>query len=70
MWRLETIGEATTHLSQELKDRHPEVPWHEMRGFRNIAAHGYLTIRPERIRQIVDHHLGALRSVVQRELGS
>lgn len=68
IWRLETIGEATTHLSPELKARHPDIPWRDITGFRNIAAHGYLVIRPERLRQILLEDLGPLRAVVQQEL--
>lgn len=68
VWRLETIGEATSHLSEALKARHPSLPWHEMRGFRNIAAHGYLTVKPTRVQEIVDHDLPALLGAVEREL--
>ena len=39
--RLETLAEATGKLSDALKARHPEIPWREVYGFRNIAAHGY-----------------------------
>lgn len=70
MWRLETIGEATSHLSEALKIRHPSLPWHEMRGFRNIAAHGYLTVKPSRVGEIVDHDLPALLAAVEQELAA
>ncbi len=70
VWRLETIGEATSHLSEELKARHPSLPWHEMRGFRNIAAHGYLTIKPSRVGEIVDHDLPLLLGAVEQELSA
>ena len=70
IWRLETLGEATTHLSTELKARHPEIPWREIAGFRNIAAHGYLVIRPDRLRQILAEDLGPLRAVVEGEIAS
>ncbi|MGI8608150.1 MAG: HepT-like ribonuclease domain-containing protein [Candidatus Dormibacteria bacterium] len=68
IWRLETIGEATTHLTPELKARHPEIPWRDITGFRNIAAHGYLVIRAERLAQIVRDDLGPLQAVVEDEL--
>ncbi len=41
LWRLETLAEATGKLSQRLKDRHPQIHWRAIYGFRNIAAHGY-----------------------------
>ena len=42
--RLQTLAESTQRLSQEVKDRHPEIPWKRIAGFRNVAAHGYLAI--------------------------
>lgn len=39
--RLEIIGEAARRLSDEIKDYHPEVPWFEMIGMRNIMIHEY-----------------------------
>jgi uncharacterized protein with HEPN domain len=70
VWRLETIGEATSHPSDALKARHPSLPWHEMRGFRNIAAHGYLTVKASRVREIVEHDVPALLAVVEQELSA
>lgn len=70
VWRLETIGEATGHLSEALKTRYPSLPWHEMRGFRNIAAHGYLTVKPSRVQEIVGQDLAPLLAVVEHELAA
>jgi uncharacterized protein with HEPN domain len=41
--RLEILADATAQLSTELKGRHGEIPWREVYGFRNIAAHAYST---------------------------
>jgi uncharacterized protein with HEPN domain len=48
-FRLSIIGENANKLSQELKSRHPELPWVEMVAFRNIVSHEYHRIRPERV---------------------
>jgi uncharacterized protein with HEPN domain len=40
LWRLETMGETTGRLSDEVKSRHPQIRWRAIYGFRNIAAHG------------------------------
>jgi uncharacterized protein with HEPN domain len=42
--RLQTLAESTQRLSQEVKDRHAEIPWKRIAGFRNVATHGYLSI--------------------------
>jgi len=35
------IGELVGHLSDDLTSRYTEMPWKQIRGMRNIAAHGY-----------------------------
>jgi len=42
--RLTTIGEAAGCLSDELRDRHPEVPWTRIKAFRNVLVHAYFGI--------------------------
>ena len=69
LWRLESLAEATGRLSKELKDRHPELRWRAIYGFRNIAAHGYLQLRLEQVWEIVERHLPALKTVVDQEIG-
>lgn len=38
---IEITGEATKRLSQELRAMHPDVPWHEVAGTRDILIHAY-----------------------------
>ena len=68
LWRLETLAEAAMRLSQEIKDRHPEIPWRAIWGFRNVAAHAYLDIKLDDVWEIVEQHLAALDRAAQREL--
>jgi uncharacterized protein with HEPN domain len=69
LWRLETLAEATNRLTPELKARHLEIRWRAIYGFRNIAAHGYLDLQIDRVWEIVEVHLPALKAIVQDELG-
>ena len=69
LWRLETLTEASGKLSQSLKDRYPTMRWRAIYGFRNIAAHGYLELRLDRVWEIIELHLPALKAVVDDELG-
>ena len=66
--RLETLSDAVTHLSNDLKQRHPEIPWRSIADFRNRLAHGYLDVRPERIWDVIVVHLPSLKAVVDEEL--
>jgi uncharacterized protein with HEPN domain len=68
LWRLETLAEATGKLSEELQQRHPEIRWRAIYGFRNIAAHGYLDLQLDLVWEIIDLHLTDLKSVVDQEL--
>jgi len=33
---------ATPRLPDEVKARHPAIPWRQVAGFRNILVHNYL----------------------------
>src|ERR1700674_1200399 len=39
--RLEIMGEATTRISEEFKQRYSEIPWRKMKSMRNILIHMY-----------------------------
>ena len=40
------LGEAASRVSDEIKDAHSEIPWHEMVGMRNILTHEYFRVKP------------------------
>lgn len=42
----EIIGEAAYKLTHEFKESHPELPWREIIGMRHLLVHGYFTISP------------------------
>ena len=70
MWSLLTLSDATTKLSDELKQRHPEVPRRKVRDFRNFAAHAYEQVRLEVVGAIVQDDLPVLKAVVEAELAA
>ncbi|MFH1907461.1 MAG: HepT-like ribonuclease domain-containing protein [Chloroflexota bacterium] len=39
MRQIEIIGEAARNISNELQEKHPELPWFEMRAIRNKIVH-------------------------------
>ena len=39
--QIEIIGEACNKVADELKLAHPEIPWRQVIGFRNISIHEY-----------------------------
>jgi uncharacterized protein with HEPN domain len=42
--KLMIIGEAASRLSKEFRDKHPEIEWEDIIGFRNIAVHAYFAV--------------------------
>jgi uncharacterized protein with HEPN domain len=41
---LEVIGEAAKNLSQDFKDRTPEIAWKQITGTRDRLIHGYFDV--------------------------
>lgn len=41
LYQILIIGEATKRLSPEFRAQHPELPWADMAGIRDILAHQY-----------------------------
>ena len=42
--KLAIIGEAASHLSKSFCERHPEIDWRGIVGFRNIVIHAYFAV--------------------------
>ena len=70
MRNLEVTGEAVRHISEELRNRHAEVEWRKIAGFRDIAIHAYPTIDEEIVWDIVQHKIPELLQQVERVLAA
>lgn len=44
LYELAVIGEAAGRVSAETRAHHPEVPWAEVVGFRNVVVHEYFGV--------------------------
>ncbi|SMO94638.1 HepT-like ribonuclease domain-containing protein [Gracilimonas mengyeensis] len=47
--RLEIIGEAVKHLPQHVRNNHPDIPWRQIAGIRDIIIHEYFGVTLEMI---------------------
>lgn len=45
----EIMGEAPKHISDELKERFPDIPWRRIAGFRDVLIHAYYKIKLEEV---------------------
>jgi len=65
---IEIISEASRHLSDELKARHPEIPWPKVAGIGNILRHEYEGISAPVMWKLVQDDLTPLERVCREEL--
>jgi uncharacterized protein with HEPN domain len=63
--RLTIIGEATKRLSTDFRIQHPEIPWKQMAGLRDVVVHDYDDLKLDVIRDIIELELP---SVLQKLL--
>lgn len=66
---LQTLAESSQRLSSMMKQRHQEIDWRNISGFRNVVVHDYLGIDVEQIWDIVERDLPALKRAVDAMLG-
>ena len=67
---LEIISEASRKLPEDLKARHPQIPWVDIAAAGNVYRHNYENVLDQIIWRTVQHSLDPLRNVVARELAA
>ncbi len=65
---LEIIGEAVSQLPKEIKEKYKEIPWRDIKDFRNVVAHRYWKINLARIVDIIENKLDSLKQKVENIL--
>src|SRR5271165_6462057 len=65
---LEIISEASRRVPQEIKARHPDIPWAEMGAAGNIYRHEYEDVAQRRVWVTVEKRLPPLLAAVEQEL--
>ena len=60
---VEIISEASRHLTDEMKARHPEIPWQKVAGIGNVLRHNYENIAAPVIWKLAQTDLPAYRHV-------
>lgn len=66
--QLEIIGEAVKHLSSEVVDLRPDIPWRRIAGMRDVLIHNYMGVDLEAVWQVTQHNIPELRQAVEQLL--
>ena len=65
---LEVIGEAVKNVSEETRQKRPEIKWRKIAGFRDVVAHEYFGVNDETVWDIVENEIPALLATVRTML--
>jgi len=62
---LELIGEAATHIPDDVRAAHPAIPWRMIIATRNRLIHGYLGIDDDTLWSIIQDDVPELLSLIK-----
>ncbi len=64
------IGELVNRLSDEFTETHPEIPWHAIKGMRNLHAHDYERVDLQIVWNTLEEEIPALQKQLENILES
>ena len=67
---LEIIGEASRYIDDEFRENHPNVPWREMVGLRNILIHQYFNVDTILLWKIINNDVPHMKNEIEKVLRS
>ena len=62
----EIIGEAAKNLPEELKSKHPGIPWREITGMRDKMIHEYFGVNLQIVWQTIEEDLPSLEAAIKK----
>lgn len=66
--QMEIIGEASNHISTELKSKFQEIEWAQIVGMRNVFAHEYFGIDSSLVWEIIKNDIPELKGKIEHIL--
>ncbi len=67
---LAQIGELSGRISAQMQQEHPDIPWKQIKGMRNLIIHDYTGIDLKIIRCTVEQDLPILRAQIEAILNT
>lgn len=66
---LEIIGEAVKNISEDTRQKYPQIKWRKIAGFRDIVAHEYFGVNEETVWDIIENEIPVLLAMTKIMLG-
>ncbi|MHB1241272.1 MAG: HepT-like ribonuclease domain-containing protein [Gammaproteobacteria bacterium] len=69
---LQTLAESSQRVSDDLKAAHPDMPWRDIAGFRNVLVHQYLGVDLDYVWRVIEDDVPVLKiwiTTALKELG-
>jgi uncharacterized protein with HEPN domain len=63
---IQTIGEAAGRVSPETRLKHPQVPWKQIIGIRNVIVHDYMDVDYDVLWEVVNRSLPPLIAALEK----
>ncbi len=63
--KLEIIGEATKRIPDDFKQKHPNIPWKEMAGMRDILIHQYTEVDEDIVWKTITQKIPSLKEQIE-----
>lgn len=64
LYQVIILGEATKRLSQEFRNSHPNIPWKDIAGMRDILAHQYDRVNLDTLWDVVKNDIPELIELI------
>lgn len=65
LYQIVIIGEAVKRLSTDFRNQHPDVPWREVAGMRDILTHQYDRVEVDEILGVIQGDIPQLLSMIE-----
>lgn len=63
---LEIIGEAAKNIPDSFREKHPEIPFRKIAGFRDVLSHAYFGVSMDRVWNIIKKDLPDLKKEIEK----